>query len=74
MARIVTKSEYRRRRVEFQIAAGLMDFVIIIGSFLVFAVALWLLFMLFGWVKADMPNTLGEFIDILKRTLRLNGV
>ena len=31
MAKLVTKREYKRRRLRFQIAAGLVDFLVMLG-------------------------------------------
>ncbi len=72
MAKITTKKEYRKRRLRFQIAAGLMDFVWTVVLAAVVLVCVLLLIELYTWLKGDVPVTFGTFFDIVRRALRMN--
>lgn len=72
MAKIVTKKEYRRRRLKFQIAAGLFDFLLTMGCILLSIACIVSLVSLYRWLKGDVPVSFGVFFDILKRVLRVN--
>ncbi len=72
MAKITTKKEYRKRRLRFQIAAGLMDFVWTVVLAAVVLLCVLLLIELYTWLKGDVPVTFGTFFDIVRRALRMN--
>ena len=72
MAKITTKKEYRKRRLRFQIAAGLMDFVWTVVLAAVVLLCVLLLVELYTWLKGDVPVTFGTFFDIVRRALRMN--
>ena len=72
MAKITTKKEYRKRRLRFQIAAGLMDFMWTVVLAAVVLVCVLLLIELYTWLKGDVPVTFGTFFDIVRRALRMN--
>lgn len=69
---MVTKREYRKRRIRFQVAAGLFDFLVTIASFLLIVFCVYLLISLVNWVKADIPVTFRVFFDIAERALSMN--
>lgn len=69
MAKVLTKREYRRRRIRFQVAAGLFDFFITITSFFIIAFCVYLLVELYKWLAADIPVTFKVFFDIATRAL-----
>ena len=69
---MVTKKEYRKRRIRFQVAAGLFDFLVTIGSFLLIVFCVYLLISLANWVKGDIPVTFRVFFDIAERALSMN--
>ena len=73
MAKIVTKKEYRKRRLKFQIAAGLVDFLVTLLCILLSVACIVSLIALFRWLRGDMPVIFGVFFDILKRVLKVNG-
>ena len=73
MAKIVTKKEYRKRRLKFQIAAGLVDFLVTLLCILLSVTCIVSLIALFRWLRGDMPVSFGVFFDILKRVLKVNG-
>lgn len=72
MARIITKREYKKRRIRYQVAAGLFDFVMTIVSFFVIVLSAYLFLSLYNWVKADVPITFGIFFDILKKAFTMH--
>ena len=72
MAKVVTKREYRRRRVRFQIAAGLYDFIVTILCLGAALVSLLMLNALVEWLRDDIPVSFGTFWEIIKRTLKVN--
>lgn len=72
MARIITKREYKKRRIRYQVAAGLFDFVMTIASFFVIVLSAYLFLSLYNWVKADVPITFGIFFDILKKAFTMH--
>ena len=63
MAKLYTREEARRRRVKFQIFAGMFDFIAVLAGILVIIGCVILLTALVRWVIADVPvtfKTLGE--------------
>ena len=68
MPRIITKREYRKRRIRYQVAAGLFDFVMTI----VIVLCVYLITSLYSWVKADVPVTFGIFFDIIKKAFTMH--
>ncbi|MBQ3168707.1 MAG: hypothetical protein IJB25_09510 [Clostridia bacterium] len=72
MPRIITKREYRKRRIRYQVAAGLFDFVMTIVSFFVIVLCVYLITSLYSWVKADVPVTFGIFFDIIKKAFTMH--
>ena len=73
MAKIVTKKEYRKRRLKFQIAAGLVDFLVTLLCILLSVACIVSLVALLRWLRGDVPVSFGVFFDILKRVLKVNG-
>ncbi len=72
MAKLVTKKEYRRRRMRFQIAAGLSDFLVTIGCLALAFLCVILLIQLINWLKGDAGSSFGVFDDVFNRTIRTN--
>ena len=73
MAKIVTKKEYRKRRLKFQIAAGLVDFLVTLLCICLSVACIVSLVALLRWLRGDVPVSFGVFFDILKRVLKVNG-
>ena len=69
MAKVITKREYRRRRIRFQVAAGLYDFLATMLAFVVIVFCVYLLTALYRWVAAV---TFKVFFDIVEKALRMN--
>lgn len=64
MAKIYTRREVRRRKVNYQIFAGIYDFVsIVLGIIIIIACAI-LLSSLISWVLKDAPVTFASLWDI----------
>ena len=64
MAKIYTRKEVRRRKVNFQIFAGIYDFVsIVVGIVVIIACAV-LLSSQVSWVIKDAPITFASLWDI----------
>lgn len=72
MAKVITKREYRRRRIRFQVAAGLYDFLVTMLAFVVIVFCVYLLTALYRWGAADIPVTFKVFFDIVEKALRMN--
>lgn len=72
MPRIITKREYKKRRIRYQVAAGLFDFIMTIVSFFVIVLCVYLLTSLYNWVKADVPVTFSVFFDIFKKAFTMH--
>jgi len=72
MAKVITKREYRRRRIRFQVAAGLYDFLATMLAFVVIVFCVYLLTALYRWIAADIPVTFKVFFDIVEKALRMN--
>lgn len=64
LAKIYTRREVRRRKVNFQIFAGIYDFVSIVAGLVVIIACGILLSNLISWVIADVPVTFASLWDI----------
>lgn len=72
MAKLLTKREYRRRRIRFQVAAGLFDFIITVGSIALLVFCVYLLWSLYSWLAADIPVTFRVFFEIVERAITIH--
>ena len=72
MPRVITKREYKKRRIRFQVAAGLFDFVMTVASFFVIVLCVYLIASLYNWLKADVPVTFGVFFDIFRKAFTMH--
>ena len=72
MPRIITKREYKKRRIRYQVAAGLFDFLMTVASFFVIVLCVYLFTSLYNWIKADVPVTFGIFFDIIKKAFTMH--
>ncbi|MBR6766899.1 MAG: hypothetical protein IKM02_03000 [Clostridia bacterium] len=64
MAKIYTRREVQRRKVNFQIFAGIYDFIsIVLGIIVIIGCAI-LLSSLISWVLNDAPVTFASLWDI----------
>lgn len=58
VAKVMTKSELRRKRAWFRALSGLADFFASIASFIIILLCIALLTSLFAWLKDDINATL----------------
>lgn len=72
MAKVITKKEYKERRRNFQIAAGLVDFLVTAGAILVVLFCVLLILALIEWIKGDVPLSFGIFYKVIERVLNVN--
>ena len=64
MARIVTRQEVKRRRMKFQVFAGMFDFVGILAGLVVIAACVILISALYHWVIRDVQASFATLWDI----------
>ena len=57
MAKLMTREEARRRKVKYQIFAGMFDFLAIVAGIIVIIACIILISSLVKWVVADVPVT-----------------
>ncbi len=72
MAKLLTKKEYRKRRMRFQIAAGLSDFLVTLVCLAIVFVCILLVSELISWLRGDAEVSLGLFERIFRQILRTN--
>lgn len=71
MAKLYTREEARRRRMKFQIFAGLFDFLAVVAGVIVIIACVILLTSLIQWLLGDVPVTFKSLWDMLMRALVL---
>lgn len=64
MAKIVTRQEVKRRRMKYQVFAGMFDFVGILVGLIVIAACCVLLSSLYHWVVGDVEASFATLWDI----------
>ena len=69
MTKLYTQEEARRRKVKYQIFAGMFDFLAILAGVAVIIVCILLIAALVRWLKADIPVTFGSLWSILQRAI-----
>lgn len=71
MAKLYTREEARRRRMKFQIFAGMFDFLAVVAGVIVIIACVILLTSLIQWIIGDVPVTFKSLWDMLMRALVL---
>jgi hypothetical protein len=71
MAKLYTREEARRRRMKFQIFAGMFDFLAVVAGIIVIIACIILLTSLVRWILSDVPVTFKSLWDMLMRALVL---
>ena len=71
MAKLYTREEARRRKMKFQIFAGLFDFLAVVAGVIVIIACVILLTSLIRWIIGDVPVTFRSLWDMLMRALVL---
>ena len=69
MARLLTREEARRRKVKFQIFAGMFDFLAVIAGFIVVIACIILISALVRWVMSDAPLTFKTLWEIFMKAI-----
>lgn len=64
MARILTRQEVKRRRMKYQVFAGMFDFVGILAGLVVVIACAILLSALYNWVVRDVQASFATLWDI----------
>lgn len=57
MPKLYTREEVRRRKMKYQIFAGMFDFLFIVAGIIVIIACIILLSSLISWLKSDVPVT-----------------
>ena len=69
MAKLYTREEARRRRVRYQIFAGMFDFLAIIAGVIVIIACILLISTLIRWLRGDLPVTFRSLWSILQKAI-----
>ena len=69
MAKLYTREEARRRKVKFQIFAGMFDVIAVLAGILVIIGCVILLTALVRWVIADVPVTFKTLWEIFMKAV-----
>ena len=69
MAKIYTRREVQRRRVNFQIAAGIYDFIGVIAGVVVIIACVALLTSLINWVLRDGRDSFASLWNIFESAI-----
>ena len=64
MARIMTRQEVKRRKMKYQVFAGMFDFVGILAGLVVVIACVILLSALYNWVIRDVQSSFATLWDI----------
>ena len=65
MAKLYTREEARRRRMKYQIFAGMFDFLAIVAGAVVIIACIILLSSLIRWIVGDVPITFRKIWDMV---------
>ena len=69
MPRLYTREEVRRRRMKYQIFAGMFDFLAVVAGVIVIIACILLLTSLINWVVADVPVTFKSMWDMFMQAV-----
>ena len=69
MAKIFSRQEFKRRRMKYQVFAGMFDFVSILAGLAVIVVCLLLLSSLYQWVVSEVQTSFATLWDIFMSAL-----
>ena len=69
MAKIYTRQEVKRRRVNFQIFAGIYDFIGVVAGIVVIVACAFLLAALVNWVTRDGQESFKSLVDIFNSAI-----
>jgi len=69
MAKLYTREEVRRRRMKYQIFAGMFDFLAIIAGIIVIIGCIILLTSLVRWIMGDVPVTFRKLWEVFMKAI-----
>ena len=69
MPKLYTREEVRRRRMKYQIFAGMFDFLFIVAGIIVIIACIILLSSLISWLKSDVPVTFKTLWDTVMKAI-----
>ena len=69
MAKLYTREEVRRRRMKYQIFAGMFDFLAVVAGVVIIIACIILLTSLVKWVIADVPITFKSLWDMFMQAV-----
>ena len=69
MAKLYTREEVRRRRMKYQIFAGMFDFLAVVAGVIVIIACIVLLSALVRWVMGDVPVTFGKLWETVMKAI-----
>ena len=69
MPQLYTREEARRRKVKYQIFAGMFDFLAVVVGILVLIACIVLIVSLVRWVAADVPVTFKKLWETFMRAV-----
>lgn len=69
MAKLYTREEARRRRVKYQVFAGMFDFLAIVAGILVIIGCIVLISALIRWIGADVPVTFRKIWETVTKAI-----
>ena len=71
MARIYTRKEADKRKMRFQVFAGMFDFVGTVASAIIIIVCVVLIVQLTKWIAADFDLSFGAMLDMFKEAVEV---
>lgn len=69
MAKLYTREEARRRRVKYQIFAGMFDFLAVVAGVVVIIACIVLLTSLIRWIWSDVPVTFHKLWEMFMKAI-----
>ena len=69
MPKLYTREEARRRKVKYQIFAGMFDFLAVVAGILVLIACIVLIVSLVRWISGDVPVTFRKLWDTFMRAI-----
>ena len=69
MAKVYTREEVKRRRINFQIFAGIYDFAAVIAGIIVIIVCAFMLATLISWIARDGRDSFASLWNIFQSAI-----
>ena len=69
MPKLYTREEARRRRVKYQVFAGMFDFLAVVAGILVLIACVVLIVSLVRWIGSDVPVTFRKLWDTFMKAI-----